>query len=182
MSFTRLIWIWSDCFLWEKLLWSSQQPRNIGPMLPQWWPTVYDVGPTLSQHWIGVSCILWAMVEWSDQGRESAKQGTLTRQTDLGHYTLKALKYFYINHFCLGLQFEIIIYVLVSSSCFISIHVLWIYTAMVNILVLSVRGLLLLLLYQSFIERSIQICSKAPHIELKSHLRRDNSKIIYYHI
>ena len=33
----------------------------------------------------------------------------------------------------------------------------------------------------SFKVRSIQICSGAPYIELKLHLRRDNSKMIYYH-
>ena len=51
----------------------------------------------------------------------------------------------------------------------------------VNIKFIYFLLLSLLLLYQSFIERSIQICSGAPYIELKSHLRRDNSNMIYYH-
>ena len=40
---------------------SSQQTRDLHPMLVQCWPTVYDVGPTLKQHWMSVSCLLgWA--------------------------------------------------------------------------------------------------------------------------
>ena len=37
---------------------SSQQTRDIEPMLVQYWPAVYDVGPTLIQHWFNVSCLL----------------------------------------------------------------------------------------------------------------------------
>ena len=36
----------------------SQQTRYINPMLAQCWPTVYDAGPTLDQHWVDVSCLL----------------------------------------------------------------------------------------------------------------------------
>ena len=35
---------------------SSQQTRDIKPMLNQWWSTVYDADPTLIQHWANVSC------------------------------------------------------------------------------------------------------------------------------
>ena len=36
----------------------SQQSRDVEPMLGQCWPAVYDVGPTLTQHWSNVSCLL----------------------------------------------------------------------------------------------------------------------------
>ena len=36
-----------------------QQTRYINPMLVQCWSTVYDAGPTLYQHWVDVSCLLW---------------------------------------------------------------------------------------------------------------------------
>ena len=34
----------------------SQQTRDVQPMLVQCWPTVFDAGPTLFQHWVNVSC------------------------------------------------------------------------------------------------------------------------------
>ena len=37
---------------------SSQQTRYIEPLLGQYWPAVYDVGPTLAQHWFNGSCLL----------------------------------------------------------------------------------------------------------------------------
>ena len=36
----------------------TQQTRYIEPMSAQCWADVYDVGPTLSQHWYYVSCLL----------------------------------------------------------------------------------------------------------------------------
>ena len=36
----------------------THQTRDIEPLLVQCWPTVYDVGPTLKQQWLGVSCLL----------------------------------------------------------------------------------------------------------------------------
>ena len=36
----------------------SQQTRDFLPMVGQCWVTVYDVGPTLSQHWVKVPCLL----------------------------------------------------------------------------------------------------------------------------
>ena len=35
----------------------SQQTRAIEPMLDHGWPAVYDVGPTLNQHWFNGSCL-----------------------------------------------------------------------------------------------------------------------------
>ena len=32
--------------------------NTVHPMLVQWWPIVYDAGPTLYQHWVNVSCLL----------------------------------------------------------------------------------------------------------------------------
>ena len=36
---------------------TNQQTRNIEPMLVYRWATVCDVGLTLSQHWVNVSCL-----------------------------------------------------------------------------------------------------------------------------
>ena len=39
-------------------LWQISQPtRDFDSMLFQHWPTVYDVGPALIQHWISASCL-----------------------------------------------------------------------------------------------------------------------------
>ena len=35
-----------------------QQIRDIDSMLVQSWPTVYDAGSTLNQHWVNVSCLM----------------------------------------------------------------------------------------------------------------------------
>ena len=35
-----------------------QQTRDIEPLLWQCWSTVYDAGPTLTQQWFNVSCLL----------------------------------------------------------------------------------------------------------------------------
>ena len=37
----------------------TQQTRYIDPVLGQCWATVCDGGPTLTQHWVDVSCLLW---------------------------------------------------------------------------------------------------------------------------
>ena len=37
---------------------TSQQTRGIHPMLFQCYPTVFDAGPTLQQHWINTVCLL----------------------------------------------------------------------------------------------------------------------------
>ena len=39
----------------------SQQTRYIDSMLGECWPTVFDVDPTLTQHWVNVSCLLGIM-------------------------------------------------------------------------------------------------------------------------
>ena len=36
----------------------TQPTRHTYPMFDQCWPTVYDVGPTLTQHCFNVSCLL----------------------------------------------------------------------------------------------------------------------------
>ena len=36
----------------------TQQTRGIHPMLFQCWPTVFDAGPTLKQHWVNAPCLL----------------------------------------------------------------------------------------------------------------------------
>ena len=36
----------------------SQQTQDIEQMLSQCWASVYDVAPTLTQHWFSVSCFL----------------------------------------------------------------------------------------------------------------------------
>ena len=35
-----------------------QQTQEADPMLGEWWVSVTDSGPTLSQHWISIFCIL----------------------------------------------------------------------------------------------------------------------------
>ena len=41
----------------------SQQTRDIHPLLYQCWPTVFDAGPTLKQHWVNVPCLLgWPVI------------------------------------------------------------------------------------------------------------------------
>ena len=37
---------------------TAQQKRGIGPMLLYFWPTVFDVAPTLGQRRVNVSCFL----------------------------------------------------------------------------------------------------------------------------
>ena len=37
---------------------ATQHTRGIHPMLFQCWPTVFDAGPTLKQHWVNASCLL----------------------------------------------------------------------------------------------------------------------------
>ena len=44
--------------LFDILLVTTQQTRNIDPMLFKCWPTLFDVGPTLKQHWLNVLCLL----------------------------------------------------------------------------------------------------------------------------
>ena len=44
--------IWHECL--SCLFVQSQQTQDSEPMLFQCWPTVYDVGPTLKQHWFSV--------------------------------------------------------------------------------------------------------------------------------
>ena len=36
----------------------SKTPADVDPMLVYCWSTVYDAGPTLSQHWVDVLCFL----------------------------------------------------------------------------------------------------------------------------
>ena len=36
----------------------TQITRDVGPMLGQSCPSFYDAGPTLTQHWTNVSCLL----------------------------------------------------------------------------------------------------------------------------
>ena len=36
----------------------AQQIRDVYTMLVQCWPAVYDVAPTLNQHWVNVSCLM----------------------------------------------------------------------------------------------------------------------------
>ena len=47
----------TSCMLW-RWVFSSQQTRNIQPMLLQCWPIVFDADPTLYRHWLNVSCLL----------------------------------------------------------------------------------------------------------------------------
>ena len=37
----------------------SQLARGIDTILFYCWPTVYDVGPALKQHWVNASCVSW---------------------------------------------------------------------------------------------------------------------------
>ena len=36
----------------------SQQTRDIGPKLAEYWPSVCDAGPTFNQLWVNVPCLL----------------------------------------------------------------------------------------------------------------------------
>ena len=38
-----------------------QQTRDNQPMIGYCWPNVFDVGPTITQHWINASCLLGAI-------------------------------------------------------------------------------------------------------------------------
>ena len=42
---------------------NSQQTQYIEPMLGQCWPAVYDVGPTLTPHWINGACLLGTVLQ-----------------------------------------------------------------------------------------------------------------------
>ena len=43
---------------------TSQQAWDIHPMPFQCWPTVFDAGPPLKQHWVKTPCLLgWCIVE-----------------------------------------------------------------------------------------------------------------------
>ena len=44
-------------FLWEGGGVDSRQTRHGDPVLASCWAVVYDVGPTLSQNWVPVSCL-----------------------------------------------------------------------------------------------------------------------------
>ena len=46
-------------------VWPSQQTLGIDLMLVYYWPTVYDVGPTINQHSVSVSCFLsYQSINW----------------------------------------------------------------------------------------------------------------------
>ena len=57
--------------LGQKAVAASQQTRDIEPMLGQCLPAVYDVGPTLTQHWcegsflVTTVCWLFSASQWS---------------------------------------------------------------------------------------------------------------------
>ena len=51
-----------NLFLPAVLCPAAQQTRHIDPMLDQCWPTVYDVGPTLFQHWIDAPYLLGVLL------------------------------------------------------------------------------------------------------------------------
>ena len=42
---------------------SSQQTRDVHPVLIQCWSSVFDAGPTLNQHWMKVLCLLGCVLE-----------------------------------------------------------------------------------------------------------------------
>ena len=60
----------------------SQQTQYIDPMLGYCWPAVYDVGPTLIQHWVNASCLL--VSEWAGPGRQTVFVGGSGGQVDTG--------------------------------------------------------------------------------------------------
>ena len=37
---------------------NTRRSPNVGTMLAQCWPIVYDADPTLYQHWVNVTCLL----------------------------------------------------------------------------------------------------------------------------
>ena len=39
-------------------LYNIRTTRNVDPMVGWCWPTVFDAGQTLTQHWVNVSCLL----------------------------------------------------------------------------------------------------------------------------
>ena len=47
---------WPMCSVYRELL--HQQTLDVHPTVSLYWATVYDVGPTSTQHWIKVSCLL----------------------------------------------------------------------------------------------------------------------------
>ena len=49
----RIIQQWAD---WERK--TAQQTRDVEPMLVWCWAIVSDAGPTSTQHWFNVSCLL----------------------------------------------------------------------------------------------------------------------------
>ena len=44
--------------IYSIILSSHKQPSKHGPMLFQYWPIVFDAGPTLKQHWANVLCVM----------------------------------------------------------------------------------------------------------------------------
>ena len=50
-------WTRHDVFCVTVRLSTAQQTQDIDPMLKQCWPTVYDAGSTLVQHWVDVSVL-----------------------------------------------------------------------------------------------------------------------------
>ena len=66
----------------------AQQTRNIEPMLGQYRPAVYDVGPTLAQHWFNVSCLLG--------GYQIYEAKDLSRSAECGIYSMRHI---YIVHY-----------------------------------------------------------------------------------
>ena len=62
----------------------SQQTRGIGPILFLCWPAVFDVGPTLKQHWANASCLLgYLYIGLAGQWFWNIKRGQLISKVEL---------------------------------------------------------------------------------------------------
>ena len=56
---------------------NSQQTRGIHTMLFQCWPTVFDAGPAMKQHWVNASCLLGSLVDPGICTRRSTNVGLM---------------------------------------------------------------------------------------------------------
>ena len=63
---------WPDVHsIWDYCQWCSRdiepmqqhQTQDVYSMLVQCWPDIYDVDPTLKQHWVNISCLLGAHLD-----------------------------------------------------------------------------------------------------------------------
>ena len=63
---------WADTIYTTNKVWVAN--TSLYPTLGFCWPAVYDVGPTLPQHWVEVLCLLRISLCWKNDTPMSAKK------------------------------------------------------------------------------------------------------------